>query len=101
MPLMKSGSEKMDDAHTMKASAANGKDYLINVLKNRNNREDQEMKRVEVYLRPKAEPSAVVNETDIRLNYHNHFIDCRDGFIQIRDIDGRLIQSVSVVDVDR
>ena len=40
--------------------------------------------KIELYLRPKESPTAVVDETDIRLYYNNQWIDFRDGEVKIR-----------------
>lgn len=54
------------------------------------------MGKIEISRRPRITPSAVYDENDIRLVYENHFIDCRNGEIQIRDISGNLIHATVV-----
>ncbi|BBO80190.1 hypothetical protein DSCO28_07560 [Desulfosarcina ovata subsp. sediminis] len=55
---------------------------------------------IEIYIRPKTSPFSVVGEKDLRLNYCNHWIDCRGGEVQIRDADGRIVNTTVVGRVD-
>ena len=46
--------------------------------------------KVEVYLRPKDSPFMYPEDTDIRINYNDHWIDFRDGKILFSREDSEL-----------